>query len=114
MGYDENKVMTSKYLGYEFIGMAVLTIWYLLIQRIYFFYFPISMWAWNHSASHFNIAISFGELMLRSKDLKSFFKGMKPLLAIFLVSFIGGLLGMFIVFLVSSITIDKNLKTIYP
>lgn len=69
MGYDREKVLTFNYLIYEFLGVALLTLAYNMNKTNILFIMPISIWAWNNSGAHFNMAITLGEYILRSDSL---------------------------------------------
>ena len=68
MGYDKERVYTVKFLIYELIGTAILTICYNMTGQYIYFLLVVSLWAWNYSAAHFNAAITLGELVVRSSD----------------------------------------------
>ena len=115
MGYDKDKVLTVKYLLYEFFGVAVLSVCYNMTKSYTYFLLVVSIWAWNHSGAHFNMAITLGELIVRSTNLDEFTKGISSFIAISFTQFIGSLFGILITFMISTVTYNGNFsKTVSP
>jgi len=85
MGYDKERVLTFKYLLYEYLGVAILTLCYNISNNYSYFIIVVSIWAWNHSGAHFNMAITLGEGIVRSDSLSQFVKGSSTMVLIMLV-----------------------------
>lgn len=74
----------------------------------------VSIFSWNHSFAHFNIAITIGEMILRAKSIGQVFDNFDIVLKVFIVQICGGLLSIFITFMISKITLAGASKTYYP
>jgi hypothetical protein len=114
MGYNREKVLTFKYLLYEFLGVAMLTVCYNMTRSYNYFLIVVSIWAWNHSGAHFNMAITFGELIMRSSSFADFTSGFVPFLMISFIQLVGALFGILITFMLSKVTYTNDSKTISP
>ena len=100
-GYeDKNKL---HYYMYEFIGTVVITVAYNLSQSYVGALLFVSIWAWDVSAAHFNMALTIGEFCMNASLLNAKSNAM-PLLGLLITQFIAGLTGIFITFLCSHIT----------
>jgi len=55
-----NKALSIRFLLYEFIGVTLMTIAYNMSYSFVSVVFVVSIWAWDLSAAHFNMAISLG------------------------------------------------------
>lgn len=119
MKFDSEKIMTFKYLSYELLGTMILSLMCNLtgFERAVLYpvmLLPVSIWAWNHSCAHFNMAITFGELVFSSQKIAEVFDGLKAFAAIAFAQFIGGLTAILITFLISTITYNATGKTVTP
>ena len=112
------------FYAYELIGTSILTLAYNLSslsggQPVLL---VISLWSWEISCAHFNVAVTLGSLLFHS-DLLSFKNGKetrKNLMQFFLIivcQFFGSLFGIFLTFAGSKIiwpVEDTDQKSIYP
>ena len=58
---EKDKVLKFTYLIYEFLGTALITVAYNMAAKNYaMVLLVVSIWSWNVSAAHFNMAITLG------------------------------------------------------
>jgi hypothetical protein len=55
---------------YEFMGTLMLSVCYNMEREYQTLLLVVLVISWNHSACHFNSALSVGELIVRSEDFK--------------------------------------------
>ena len=56
---EKEKVLNLKYLLYEFLGTALISVAYNMANKYYsIVLLVVSIWSWNISAAHFNMAIT--------------------------------------------------------
>lgn len=85
MGYEKDKVIKGRFLLYEFIGTFLLCVSFNLEREYWGILLLAMIFSWDHSAGHFNTALTFGEFILRSKEAKDVLKGISSLFAIVIV-----------------------------
>jgi hypothetical protein len=69
---EKEKVLTPRYLAYEFLGTTLLTLSYNMTKSYETVVLVASIWAWNHSAAHFNMALTVGEMILLTTTFEKF------------------------------------------
>ena len=97
---DKNKI---HYFMYELVGTMLVTVSYNLTSQYVFTILIVSIWSWEVSAAHFNMAITLGDFIYNTRSLEKLKNNIVPFLALIFVQFIGSLMGIFITFLCSYI-----------
>lgn len=89
----EGRKIKIRYLLYEFIGTLLICVAYNLTKSYDTMLLVCLIFAWNHSAGHFNSALTFGEIFFKSEDLKEFVKGILPMIGVIIAQVCGALGG---------------------
>ena len=81
------KVLSTACLGYEFLGMAFITMAYNLHkgQGYTNVIFAVSIWAWNLGAAHFNMAVSIGAFILNTGSVQDIKNTIGPFFLLLLI-----------------------------
>ena len=70
---------------YEFVGMALVTVAYNVSSSQMFTILVVSIWSWNVSAAHFNMAITIGDFVSVAKDLEKLKSSVAPFFILIIV-----------------------------
>ena len=111
------KIISIACLGYEFLGMALITMTYNLTKGIGYTktVFVVTLWAWNLGTAHYNMAITLGACIYASDSFSTFVKNAKQFVPLLLVQFTGTLFGVYLTFLASKVSwFGDNTKVIMP
>ena len=108
MGFDKSKVITRRFLFYEFLGTFLITVSFILEREYWGILLLAMIISWDHSAAHFNSALTFAEFIFRSDNFADACKGLTSLLSIFGVQILAATIGWAICLAIVHVEVVNN------